>query len=1095
MNKKTTKLMATALTATMGAGMATQLVQAAEVTPVQAATQAVEAMEKNPTGANIDKAYNAVKALKAGAEKDALYKRVEKVAAPHHKAVYDIMVTARAKKDLKTIGEARTAVAGMAKIFINDAYTWSSELDTFTIEYQTTVVETLNAIADGKKEVKQATINELRKIIVGLELQRSNEGLLKLVLDYSATLDKVQMDYVNEVVALVEKATTVDQIKVARAKYDDLMTMTNEALKAGLKADLGVKLAAKEAQLTTLKVESINAITATTVTVVLNEAPTKEVTASSFNVAGNTVKSVQKGNYDTIYTLTLGTSLDGKKGTLTVNGTSKDYDFTQLKLNSVNAKNLRQLEVKFSKAIDVAGIPVNADGSYTKDALLDNLHIWMTEEEDGSIDTRSFASILGTSVAQWHAYVQADKQTVIVESINGSLLTGDKGTGLGIKVNETYQVEAINVLDATGKYSDVSYISQILKDNVRPVVSASSLVEVGTDRLELTFSEPIKAFTSTGAYAGKARIYVDGTEVPAAAIVTDVVDNATVDLQRTVEIDTTKLGFNLAKGDHKVAVVGAEDLNGNLISNNGVELAFKIVDPADVQAVEPVVKEVIQVADNAFKVVFNTKGVTEKSAGNVLTIKKGAYDAALKEYKDIDIADTAVEMKEVPATATVPAHTEWVVIVDATATEDAAKLSYKGANVMTRSIEVKNFKNASKDGKAVTKSLGFKKDITAPVIAEDGITASADTLMVEFSDTPFNVEDNGKVDLVSGKTVTVKYTDKEGVTYSEEITTPTLNADGVTVELKVTNPNMLDNKGKLFAGENYTIVLPDALVKDAEEDITGSNTNDYVLLDGQHPFVGKTVTYKIPGAVNIGLVPQTTRGLIFTGYEKAKNIGAYAATATELTLKDNQIVVVFEGEVDAKTAIVTSNYTLNGKVLPQGSSIEYRQSDINNADGDNNASTGAENFVIISLSDDTIALTGGQDFTVAGVANKLGNKMMPVADVVTLSDNTKPVANALEIRDSNKLVLTFSEAIELTTADMTQLARNFEITVNGKTVSLLTAAVEDRTKLVITTADNFDNNGSLNVPASIKLKVDGDGNMFIQDIAANKAKAVTVTKK
>lgn len=272
MNKKTTKLMATALTATMGAGMATQLVQAAEITPVQAATQAVEAMEKNPTGANIDKAYNAVIALKASAEKDALYKRVEKVAAPHHKAVYDIMVVSRVNKDLKTIGEARTAVAGMAKIFINDAYTWSSELDTFTIEYQKTVVDTLNAIADGKEEVKQATINELREIIVGLELQRSNEGLLKLVLDYSATLDKVQTNYINEVVVLVEKATTKAQIAIAKEKYNDLMTMKDEALKTALKADLGVKLASKELELADAQVESVEALNGKELLITFNKA-------------------------------------------------------------------------------------------------------------------------------------------------------------------------------------------------------------------------------------------------------------------------------------------------------------------------------------------------------------------------------------------------------------------------------------------------------------------------------------------------------------------------------------------------------------------------------------------------------------------------------------------------------------------------------------------------------------------------------------------------------------------------------------------------------------------------------------------------------
>ncbi len=224
------------------------------------ALSAVESMEKNPIGSNIDKAYNAVIALKAGAEKDALYKRVEAVAGPHHKAVYDLMEDTRINKELKTIGDARTAVAGMAKIFIKDAYTWSAELDTFTIQYQKTVVDTLNAIANGKKEVKQATINDLKEIIFGLELQRSNKGLLKLVLDYSATLDKIQMDYVNEVLSEVKAAKTTEELNVAKVKYNDLLTMKDETLKGAVIANIGAAIKNKEGQLSNgeLKVHYID---------------------------------------------------------------------------------------------------------------------------------------------------------------------------------------------------------------------------------------------------------------------------------------------------------------------------------------------------------------------------------------------------------------------------------------------------------------------------------------------------------------------------------------------------------------------------------------------------------------------------------------------------------------------------------------------------------------------------------------------------------------------------------------------------------------------------------------------------------------------
>lgn len=323
MNKKTTKLMATALTATMGAGIATQLVQAAEVTPYEAALEAVITMEKDPSGANIDKAYNAVVALKAGAQKDALYKRVEAVAGPHHKAVYDIMVTAREKKDLKTIGEARKAVVGMAKIFINDAYTWSSELDTFTLDYEFKLHDNLLALNEGSKKVNQAIINELKPVIEGLALQAENKGLQAHVLDYSANLDAIQTKYIESVAKMVDGAKTEDDIVAAREKYNDLMTMTNEALKKAIASDLGVKLEAKEVELTEARITSVKSLNASTIEIKFNKAVNR-------NVALGSIYTITKvGTVNTFTVDNTEISEDGKTVILKTNTTGiengKDY--------------------------------------------------------------------------------------------------------------------------------------------------------------------------------------------------------------------------------------------------------------------------------------------------------------------------------------------------------------------------------------------------------------------------------------------------------------------------------------------------------------------------------------------------------------------------------------------------------------------------------------------------------------------------------------------------------------------------------------------------------------------------------------------------
>ncbi|GEM_PF-1076479 len=1020
MNKKKTKLMATALTATMTAGMATQLVQAAEVTPVQAATQAVEAMEKNPTGANIDKAYNAVIALKAGADKDALYKRVEAVAGPHHKAVYDIMVTARANKDLKTIGDARTAVAGMAKIFINDAYTWSSELDTFTIEYQKTVVDTLNAIADGKVAVKQATINELKEIIVGLELQRSNEGLLKLVLDYSATLDKVQMDYVNEVVALVEKATTVDQIKVARAKYDDLMTMTNDALKAGLKADLGVKLAAKEAQLT----------------------------------AG-------------------------------------------VRLDSVKVLNLRQLEIKFNKEVKKNTV------------TLDNIYVDITNEETGAIATNSLTNLV---TGTWEL-ATTDNQTFILQSKDGQMLTNIKrgdNTAATLNLNEKFEVAARNILDVNGKFGDTSAIVTLMEDVVRPTVSlAKSKVELVANKasVELKFSEPVRQNSIVSGSGDAYEVYIDGNkQTLSAANLTDVVIGGTVAEHSTI----TLKDLDLEKGKHTIAVVGVRDLNGNLLANNGTTFTVEVVDPTTTTnpTEKLVVSGMTQVADNAFRIDTNFDALTtaqEQAIVDNTVVKEGAYtlDAVTSKmvYKDIALSYAAGKHKVVDRVVGKDAqgndilNKSILVYLDAARNEATVNadttLAYRGANAMNKKIVVKTAANGLE--KEYATIVTFRKDTAAPVIkdATKDVYANKtalDTISVKFTDDPFLTDGNGKIAVPAGKKAVVKMTDEKGKTYSQEVT-PVLGADGVSIDLQLVGTTMLKDS-KLISGATYTIVLEDGIVTDAEE-VDGGNT--FSILDEVHPFVGRTVTLQTAKDVVVEdiNVPQTSKGMIVTGYEINENIGTLATTikgalGTADGLKsvaNEEIFVVFDGkEIDAKTVTNRNNYLLNGKVLPEGATIEFREASIDGVAGN-------EQFALITLPKETVALTGGYDFTVRNIANIAGNRMLQVNDVVKLKDNTAAAITGVSVTASNTVEVVFSENISTTLVDANvtaaEVAKNFVVTINGRQYEVVSAVKHDKyaNKIILQTGENFELVGA---KATVGMKLNSNGDMFVTDVEGNR---------
>lgn len=1019
---------------------------------------------------------------------------------------YTATEVAKTAKTQEKINEARKAVRELKEALKNDPKlqanlvgNLSSQLDPlqqeqFVAFYSVMYKEDKKTLKDS---LTQSEINKSRDYILAFKGAAENE---KYITSWSTAVDEFQQANVNKVAAAVKKAETSKleaDVKEARKLVDELLTVTNNDTVKDFAQGLEIQLSKIEKELDeankALNVSSISSITTNTVSVVLTDAPVRELTVADFKVAGNSVTKIEKGNFDSVYTLTLGTSLDNKKGTLTVNGASKEYDFTQLKINSVSTKNLRQLEVKFSKELYLHNHTQNIDGTYTVNELLPQLHIWMTTEESGSTSTKSIAKILGTNVANWDAFVQPDKKTVVIQAKDGSMINEDANKGLGLKINETYELEALNVLDSTGKSADVSYVTNTLMDTTRPTFTADSKVYSDTNLLKVYFSEPMMSLKNK-----TAKVYIDGTLIADEAI-TDVVNNTTVYAHSHISIDTTKLGYDLTKGTHTLTVVGAQDLNNNVVSNNGKEVTFTYVEPADVAEVTPIVNNVTQVADNAFKLVFNTTNVKQKdNLQTSIVIKKGAFDSVSGEYKDIKLGKDNILINEVDATATIPAHTEWIVVAEGTAQADAAKFSYKGANVISRDIVLNNFHKDTvngKDGKECTKNLTFKKDTSAPVISSDSDALavngiSADTINVKFSDGPFITDGNGKVKLPDvAQKVTVKYTDEKGVTYTEEVLPVLDPANEIIINLKITNPKMLTNTGKLIAGASYTLVLPDGVVKDKFES-AGIGSLEYKLDEEAHPFLGKTVVFKVPGASDLQETPQTTKGLIFTGKEVKDDNGAFASkvkAANKIELKDNQVVVVFEGDVDSKTATKLGNYTLNGKVLPNGTIIEYREDNIDGVDGE-------EHFAIITLADNTVALTGGQDFTVANVANKDGKKMMPVADVVTLSDNTNPVAKSVEIKDSNKIVVNFSEEIKITAADMTQLAKNFVINANGKTISLINAVKEDRTKLVITLADNFDNNGSLSVPVSVKLQKNADGDMFVTDMAENKAKEVTVTK-
>ena len=146
-----------------------------------------------------------------------------------------------------------------------------------------------------------------------------------------------------------------------------ILTGTNDAIKA---ATVTVEQYQKDKNITIvpgkgisnnqgveLKVESVSAITETTVTVKLAEAPTKTLTVSDFKVTGAKVNSVTQGVTADVYVLNID-SLAGKQGSVTVNGVSKSYNFpaqvAKAAVENIKFENYRQFTVTYNTVVDTA---------------------------------------------------------------------------------------------------------------------------------------------------------------------------------------------------------------------------------------------------------------------------------------------------------------------------------------------------------------------------------------------------------------------------------------------------------------------------------------------------------------------------------------------------------------------------------------------------------------------------------------------------------------------------------------------------------------------------------------------------------------------
>ncbi|RZT21534.1 S-layer homology domain-containing protein [Fictibacillus sp. BK138] len=879
---------------------------------------------------------------------------------------------------------------------------------------------------------------------------------------------------------------------------------------------------------TGITIKSAEARSSNAVTLVLSDAPLVNLTKDDISIAGATVEGVT--TTDNVVTVYTSAPLEaGKEYTVTYKGSSVKFTAVTLvgqqNVEAVQLMNKRQIKVSFKNPV-LWDANVKNLGNYYMNLLSD-----MGDRNGNLADDSIAAAANGKwTVTAGSQEIKKDKDGneitgqavsyVIIESTNG-----EQVDALGLKYNESANIQVRNVKDAATKgYINTSEATLKVEDKVAPsVVGMSSVVYTDNNKLVITFDEPVKSYNENHRMLVSINNNVVAAEIASTTgSVADhkklVVDLAGLDLEKDVA--------------HTVKVVGAMDLHENV--NTGTQNPYvgtftlkapEVKPPTPEVFARPSVTGIQQIADNKFTVTFDQAVTSFDASKPVVTFKKSDFQSG--EWTDITVAESDV-VKSADGKV-------WTVTLDANlnkaeADNGSEDLNYDGQDQAIRDVVVENYyptnvkattaiKDADKAyyvGTTYSKSLTLKHDTVAPVIGTKGGFDTAGNLYIPFVDAPWD----GIIQKGAGK-LTVSKTNSKGVTSSYDVDVANAKVTILGANTKLDNVTYSAGKTVVVDVDNfetdavYTVAFTAGSITDAnragEIKVTPQSTGNLNAIKESNISitVPKPVTTPAPSVE--GLVPQTTKGLIYSGHDIWDFAGGvYAGSASKIsTIKGNEntvgsydymqlpenrekIVVVFDGEVLESSALNKNNYTVNGKKLDQKATVTYHIAEDLVTNGSDTLATVLGNggvagkkvgFVVITLPQDSIDRDGLYTVKVEGITNKSGKSMLPVTANVSLHDNTLPTATSAKLKGTKQLEVTFNEDV---IADVVKAKNNFEVSVNGIKYQVVDVDYPDypkyTNKLLLTLAQDITLNGDLSTAKlSVKVKKDVDGNMWVWD--------------
>lgn len=554
---------------------------------------------------------------------------------------------------------------------------------------------------------------------------------------------------------------------------------------------------------------------------------------------------------------------------------------------------------------------------------------------------------------------------------------------------------------------------------------------------------------------------------------------ATLDVEKAVlkAVDEYNETFAVNK-NYEIRINGVTDLAGNIEVSSEHKFNVKFYDEDVIQPViiVPNVEDIVQVADNVFRVEFNRAGATGllkiknpdgESSGELLV----PIDPSRKSRNNCFYSYVAVPARDAEPNGPVP---QGII--------QSNMLAYDKQDVIYRDVSVEDVRVERQSGNHIygnsfyQNSMELVNDIKAPVIvdAEDkeyygrgtvlkipvndvnpweqdeNITPWVAPIAFEYDSSQLRfgneiVEEQSDADTYLP--VEVSYEDKNGSTHTALVSNYDIrpfigddtdlnpgysgsiefNFDKNILNLDLSNyPQLLDSRGKLIAGTTYKVKFPSGYFTDSPKDtwLTFQESdfefrgNHYDILYVDEGRDNTNYSCRFRGIVDAGL-----------GYTSAeKEVCAYIGEQPAPTAAPNYVpqtskqLINYDEPTNSLKVEFTGNIdiqTLKDKnnYVIDGKTLAEWDAELGTHTEikhviNNQNSTNVRQYAVFTIPENCVQETADYDFIVRGVRHPDGATMTTVQTVIRLMDNYRPVVIEAKVTGDKQIKLVFNEKIQ-----------------------------------------------------------------------------------